>query len=143
VEGAARLLERHGARNYSVNAGGDIRVRGCPLPGERWRIGIQHPTDPTAVAAVIASNDLAIATSGAYERGAHVIDPHSGRPPHNVLSVTIVGPDLASADAYATAAFAMGIDGPGWTATLGDYGAMTILASETVLTTPGFDRFRV
>ena len=143
VDGAARLLERHGARNYSVNAGGDIRVCGCPLPGERWRIGIQHPTDATAVAAVVASNDLAIATSGAYERGDHVIDPHSGRSPRDVLSVTIVGPDLATADAYATAAFAMDGNGPAWTATLRDYGAMTILADETVLTTPGFQRVRL
>lgn len=143
VDGAARLLERAGARNYCVNAGGDIRVRGCPVPGEPWRVGIQHPRRPDAVAAVVASSDLAIATSGAYERGDHVIDPHTGRAPEAVLSVTIVGPDLATADAYATAAFAMGLDGPDWTATLSGYGAMTILAEDTVVTTPEFRRVRV
>jgi thiamine biosynthesis lipoprotein len=52
--------------------------------------------------------------------------------------VTIVGPDLGTADAYATAAFAMGAEGPEWTAGLAGYEAMTILANETVLYTPGF-----
>ena len=59
-----------------------------------------------------------------------------------VLAVTIVGPELATADAYATAAFAMGADGPRWTAGLHGYEAMTILADDTVLTTPGLARFR-
>jgi thiamine biosynthesis lipoprotein len=57
-----------------------------------------------------------------------------------VLSVTITGPDLATADAYATAAFAMGEAGPRWTARLPGYEAMTILADETVLYTGRFPR---
>jgi thiamine biosynthesis lipoprotein len=138
VEGASRILERAGAENYSVNAGGDIRLRGGPSPGERWRVGIQHPKQPDRVAAVLVADDLAVATSGAYERGEHVVDPHTGRPPTGVLSVTIVGPDLALADAYATAAFAMGTGGPDWTAGLPGYGAMTIMADETVLSTAIF-----
>jgi len=67
-----------------------------------------------------------------------VLDPHTRRAPAGVLSVTITGPVLATADAYATAAFAMGVQGPKWTARLRDYEAMTILADETVLSTPGF-----
>jgi thiamine biosynthesis lipoprotein len=81
-----------------------------------------------------------VATSGAYERGAHIVDPRSGRPPKGVLSVTVAGPDLGTADAYATAAFAMGLDGPAWTATLGDYAALTILADGRVFSTPGLQR---
>ena len=72
-------------------------------------------------------------------RGRHVVDPHMRRPPSGVLSVTITGPDLATADAYATAAFAMGAErGPHWTARLRGYEAMTILADGRVLSTPGF-----
>ncbi|HEY1366743.1 MAG TPA: FAD:protein FMN transferase [Gaiellaceae bacterium] len=71
-------------------------------------------------------------------RGEHVLDPHTRRPPRGVLSVTITGPDLATADAYATAAFAMGAAGPHWTARLRGYEAMTILSDERVLSTPGF-----
>ena len=55
--------------------------------------------------------DGAVATSGAYERGQHIVDPRTGRPPRGVLSVTVVGPDLGTADAYATAAFALGSAG--------------------------------
>ena len=62
-----------------------------------------------------------------------MLDPHSGRPPSGVLSVTVTGRDLGSADAYATAAFAMGLRGPEWTATLSEYGAMTILDDGRVL----------
>jgi FAD:protein FMN transferase len=139
VERAALILEAAGALNYYINAGGDIRVRGRPVITQPyWRIGIQHPLQRDRIAAVIAAADLAIATSGAYERGEHILDPHTGRPPSGVLSVTIVGPDLALADAYATAAFAMGEAGPPWTARLRGYQAMTIRADGVVLSTMGF-----
>jgi thiamine biosynthesis lipoprotein len=142
VDRAGEVLDDAGARNYSLNAGGDVRLRGRPLPEQRWRVGIQHPEVRDKIAAVVEGNDLAIATSGAYARGQHVLDPHTGRPPQGVLSVTIAGPDLATADAYATAAFAMGEAGPEWTASLGLYEAMTILADGRVLSTPGFPSVR-
>jgi thiamine biosynthesis lipoprotein len=139
VDRAGEVLDAAGALNYSLNAGGDIRLRGRPLPAQpRWRIGIQHPEHRDKLAALVEGNDLAIATSGDYARGEHVLDPHTGRPPVGVLSVTIVGPELVTADAYATAAFAMGLAGPEWTASLGLYEAMTILADGRVLLTPGF-----
>jgi len=139
VDRAGEVLDGAGAVNYSLNAGGDIRLRGRPLPDEpRWRVGIQHPEALDKLAAVVEGNDLAIATSGTYRRGEHVVDPHTGKAPVGVLSVTIAGPELATADAYATAAFAMGEAGPEWTASLGLYEAMTILADGRVLLTPGF-----
>ena len=138
VDRAADLLDGLGLRHYCVNAGGDVRLRGGALPDSRWLVGIQHPLQLDKVAKVVEANELAVATSGAYARGDHVFDPHTRRPPEGVLSVTITGPALATADAYATAAFAMGVDGPKWTARLRGYEAMTILADETVLSTPGF-----
>jgi FAD:protein FMN transferase len=143
VERAVAILAAAGARNLCVHAGGDVRVRGERAPGEPWRVGVQHPTVRDRVAAVLAGRDLAVATSGAYERGAHVVDPRTGRAPRGVLSVTVAGPDLGTADAYATAAFAMGHDGPAWTATLGGgYEALTILADGRVLSTPGLAALR-
>jgi thiamine biosynthesis lipoprotein len=139
VDRAAGILDEAGARNYCVNAGGDMRTRGAPLPEPNWRIGIQHPRVRDMIATVVvAEGELAVATSGAYERGQHVFDPHTGRPPAGVLSVTITGPVLATADAYATAAFAMGRAGPDWTAGLPAYEAMTILDDDRVLKTQGF-----
>jgi thiamine biosynthesis lipoprotein len=133
VDRAAALLR---GRRACIDAGGDVLVR-----GGGWRVGIRHPRERDRLAAVLHADDLAIATSGAYERGEHIVDPHSGRPPAGVLSVTVVGPDLATADAYATAAFAMGEAGADWTARLRGYEAMTILATDEVLATPGFLRY--
>lgn len=139
VDRAAGIFEDAGARDFAIYAGGDIVVRGKPLPDERWLVGIRHPHIPDQVAAVVEAKNLAIATSATYARGEHVLDPHSGRPPEGLLSVTIVGPVLATADAYATAAFAMGAArGPGWAAQLDGYEAMAILDDDTVLTTAGF-----
>jgi FAD:protein FMN transferase len=135
VERAAALLDDAGVREYVVDAGGDVRVRGA------WSVGIQHPLEPQALAAVVEAEDLALATSGEYARGAHVLDPHTGAAPAGILSVTISGPDLGTADAYATAAFAMGAKvAPHWVARLKGYGALLILSDERVLTTPSFGR---
>jgi thiamine biosynthesis lipoprotein len=142
VDRAASILDEAGVRNYAVNVAGDMRLRGRAVPEPCWSVGIQHPLEPNSIAAVVEANDLAVATSGAYARGDHVIDPHTRRPPVGVLSVTIVGPELATADAYATAAYAMGEAGIRWTARLPGYEAMTILADERVLSTPGFPSAR-
>jgi thiamine biosynthesis lipoprotein len=139
VQRAAERLSAAGVPDFCVTAGGDVLTRGLAGPGTPWRVGIQHPLDRQAIAAVVEARDLAVATSAAYERGEHIVDPLSGRPPRGVLSVTVTGPDLGTADAYSTAAFAMGADGPEWTRALeGGYEAMTILADQTVLSTPGF-----
>jgi thiamine biosynthesis lipoprotein len=141
VDRAAAILDARGFENYAVNAGGDIRLRGGAFPDRVWRVGIQHPLVRDGVAAIVEGDDLAVATSGEYARGQHVLDPHTGEPPAGVLSVTITGPDLATADAFATAAFAMGAArAPHWTARLRGFEALTILADERVLSTPGFPR---
>jgi FAD:protein FMN transferase len=138
VDRVAAILTGADVRNFVVSAGGDVITRGRGLPDTCWRVGIQHPRISDKVAKVVVARDLAIATSGAYARGDHVIDPHTRRPPSGVLSVTITGPELATADAYATAAFAMGPNGPAWTARLRGYEAMTILDDGRVLSTPNF-----
>jgi thiamine biosynthesis lipoprotein len=121
VQVASDRLLGAGLADHCINAGGDIRVRGYPEPGQPWRIGIRHPWQPTAVCWVVAGTDLAIATSGTYERGTHVFDPHTGGPATALRSVTVVGPDLGTADAYATAALAMGTAGLDWLARLDGY----------------------
>ena len=138
VDRGAELLDAAGARNYSLNAGGDIRMRGAALPGTSWRVGIQDPAQPDNIAAIVECNDLALATSGAYARGEHVVDPHTGEPPTGVGSVSIAGEELATADAYATAAFAMGERALAWTATIAPYDALTILSDGRAFATGGF-----
>jgi FAD:protein FMN transferase len=140
VDRAAVILADAGARHWAINAGGDIVAHGGREPGVPWRIGIQHPHVGDKQARVLLATDLAVATSGAYERGDHVVDARDGRAPHEVVSVTVVGPELAFADAYATAAFAMGRDGARWAARLRDYDACVITAADEVISTPGFER---
>jgi FAD:protein FMN transferase len=140
---AAELLEHAGARSFALDAGGDVVVRGRPDAQGPWRIGIRHPEIHDKVAAVLGCEDVAVATSGTYERGEHIVDPHTGAPPSGLLSVTIVGPDLATADAYATAAFAMGPDAQFWVPGLTGYEALLITSAHEVLSTPGLDRFRL
>ncbi len=143
VARAAELLAASGPRKFCIDAGGDVVARGRPAADRPWRVGIRHPEDHGSLAAVLAVEDLAVATSGAYERGAHIVDPHTGRPPEGLLSVTVVGPDLGTADAYATAVFAMGAAGPAWAAGLDGYEALCITADHRVLSTAGLDRIRV
>jgi thiamine biosynthesis lipoprotein len=143
VDEAAIILDAAGARRFAINAGGDIVVRGEPSPGRGWRIGIRHPHDPRAVAAVLEIKRGAVATSGGYERGSHIVDPRSGRAPSGLLAVTVIGPNLAYADAYATAAFVMGIDGLAWVAAHAGFGALGITEDGRVLWSEAIDALRV
>ena len=110
---ASAMLTAHGSLHHSVNAAGDLYVRGQARPGGDWAVGIAHPLRPGRLVAVIDARNLAVATSGGAERGAQVIDPRTGRAATALASVTVTGPDLARADAFATAGVALGDDGPG------------------------------
>jgi thiamine biosynthesis lipoprotein len=140
AERAGAILRSHGCEDWSVNAGGDVRVSSSSTARAPWRIGIQHPFDRDATAMVVQAHDLAVATSGRYERGDHIDDPRQGSAATAVASTTVCGPDLGLADAYATAAFVLGADGPAWVAGLPDYECWTVLDDGHVLATEGFPR---
>src|SRR5579875_343265 len=138
VDRAVGLLDAHGCRDWMLNAGGDVRTHGAPQPGLPWRVGVQHPFERDAVAVAVAGGERAGATSGTYERGAHIVDALTGGAASGVASVTVLGPDLGSADALSTAAFAMGEDGPAWLAAIDGYESYTVLDDGRALATPGF-----
>ncbi len=140
VDEAAARLRLAGARNFQVVAGGDLVAAGEPMPGEPWRIGIRHPGRADATAAVLGVRDLAVATSGLYERGAHVVDPRTGAAPAGLRSLTVIGPTLAFADAYATAGFVMGEAGLAWVAAEPGFGALAITAADRMVWTELVDR---
>jgi thiamine biosynthesis lipoprotein len=143
VAGGARLLKQAGARNFCIDAGGDIIASGQAPQGGPWRIGIAHPLLRDAIACTVVLSDAAIATSGAYERGGHIIDPRTGAAASGLLAVTVIGTDLPLADAVATAAFAMGRDAADWCARQQGLEFMLVTDDEQVLTTAGFERYRV
>ncbi|MGB2938877.1 MAG: FAD:protein FMN transferase [Candidatus Dormiibacterota bacterium] len=139
IDRGCEILDAAGAQNYCVNAGGDVVARGEPEPGRQWRVGIRHPLQPSRVSAVVFARDLAVATSGTYERGEHIIDPATGRAPAGVLSITVAGPRLTYADAFATAAFAMGSSALNWVAGLDGYSGYAVSGEQRSSWTDGFD----
>jgi thiamine biosynthesis lipoprotein len=102
VERALAALREAGMEAAMVNGGGDIAVFGAPAPGQPWRVGIRHPWRAGALAAILEVS-AAVATSGSYERGPHLLDPFTGQPASRAASAAITGPSLALADALATA----------------------------------------
>jgi thiamine biosynthesis lipoprotein len=126
AEVASARLAAAGSVNHLINAGGDVRVRGGPKPGQPWQVPLRHPWHGDGAFLVLAVSDAGVATSGTYERGFHVVNPRTGKPARALRSVTVVGPDLGLADAYATAAVAMGMPGLNWLAQLSGYEAAVV-----------------
>lgn len=139
VEVASERLAAAGSQRHFISAGGDIRMRGSGPGGRPWRVGVRHPWEADKLAWVLTVTDGAVATSGTYERGAHVWNPVTGVPASGLRSVTVVGPDLAVADAYATAALAMGEPGLSWLAKLTDegYESAAVTDDGRAFTSPG------
>lgn len=118
-------LEEHGVENYLVEIGGEMKGKGKNLKsGRSWRLGIDDPrleTNPGELSGIIELKDKGMATSGNYrkyredsitgEKYVHIINPKSGYTEKvNMLSVTVLADDVATADAYATAFMAMGVE---------------------------------
>jgi len=140
IERAAGILSAAGSASHLVNGGGDVQCAGgrpgtASSPGQAppWRVGIADPLRRGRLALVVEARDCGVATSGTAERGAHIVNPRTGRAAAGLASVTMIGSSLALADACATAAFAMG-SGPAreWAESLDGYEAYAITeAGET------------
>ena len=142
VERAARRIAAAGATGVSLNGGGDVQLLGSPGAGRPWRVGVSDPLRPGGLAAVVSAAgaaELAVATSGSAERGAHVVDPRTGRSAvTDLVSVTVVAPRLTWADCWATAAFAMGSrEGLRWLESLPGVEGLLITAGDEVRCTGG------
>lgn len=112
VHNAAEKLRREGLRDFYIEAGGDIQLAGLNEEGCYWAVGIRNPFDWSEVVKVLYLSDIGIATSGTYVRGDHIYDPHAvAHGPGEIVSLSVVGPNVYEADIYATAAFAMGSKG--------------------------------
>jgi thiamine biosynthesis lipoprotein len=143
IERAAGIIGRAGGRNFAVNGGGDVVLRGSPEPLQPWRVGIRHPRQPDMLAATVeVRGPAAVATSATYERGGHIIDPAVRMPAAELASATVVGPDLGVADAYATAIFVMGLRGLDWIEAQVGYDAYLITREGQTHWSSAFDRFR-
>ncbi len=142
VYNAAEIIRREGFQNFYVEAGGDFQVYGHNSQGQPWRIGIRSPFNLNEIVKVLSVTDCGVATSGTYIRGRHIYNPKDSQPPDpSVVSLTVIGPDICSADCYATAAFAMGSEGIAFIAGLDGYEGYMIDQDRRATFTPGFARY--
>ncbi len=139
VERAAARLTAIDGHDYYLSAGGDIAAYVADPVSPAWNVGICDPFDSTRVLATVPVRSGGVATSGSAARGAHIMNPRTGRPASSdLLAVTVTGPSLMWADVYATAAFARGSDALAWLAGLDRTAALVVTADGARHATPGF-----
>lgn len=117
AERARQILKERGVRSGIVNASGDLTAWGLQPSGKPWTIGIADPDNTHQVFSHLAITDMAVATSGNYEkfvmiggkRYSHTINPRTGLPVTGIKSVTMISPNAEVADAMATPVMIMGI----------------------------------
>ncbi len=142
IYNAARLLRGRGVQNFYIDAGGDIEMGGSNARGESWRVGIRNPFDPVQIVKVLSLTDCGVATSGTYIRGPHIYNPHdSADPLREIVSMTVIGPNICEADRFATAAFAMGRQGIFFIEGLSGFEGYMIDREGRATLTSGFDRY--
>lgn len=141
ISQAAQMLKEAGFVNFYVDAGGDIQVAGTNN-GHAWRIGIRNPFNRTENVKVLTITDKGVATSGTAIRGQHVYNPYqSEQPIQDIVSLTVIGPNVYEADRFATAAFAMGKRGIYFIERLEGFEGYMIDSSARATYTSGFERF--
>ncbi len=134
VDRGIEVLRRFGIERAMVNAGGDTRIIGDRF-GRPWIVGIRHPDDANRVALRLPLTDVALSTSGDYERyfeedGVryhHILDPATGKSASKVRSVTVIAATATRSDALTKSVFVMGArEGIEFIDTLGDVDAVAI-----------------
>jgi thiamine biosynthesis lipoprotein len=113
IDKAVEFLQQRSVESVVINAGGDIRIAG---KSQKIKIGIQHPRGKSGeILAKLQVGNQAVVSSGDYERYFvqdevryhHLLNPLTGYPARENISVTVIGEEAVWADAYATAFFVM------------------------------------
>ena len=142
IYNAAEILRQDGFENYYVDAGGDIQASGKNAQGQAWRVGIQSPFNSNEIVKVVSLQNCGMATSGTYARGQHIYNPRdSEQLITEIVSLTVIGPDVYEADRFATAAFAMGSTGIYFIENLVGFEGYSIDQKGLATFTSGFERY--
>lgn len=142
IQRVADMLRSRGFQNFYLEVGGDIQVAGHNQDDQPWSIGIRHPFQPGAMVKVLRLSNRGVATSGTYERGRHIFNPHTHQPADDrIVSLTVIGPNVYEADRFATAAFAMGPTGINFIQRQPGLEGYLIDRSGQATMTTGFDDF--
>ena len=144
IYNAAKILSGQGYKNFYIEAGGDIEVRGRNSAGQPWRVGIKNPFNQKEIVKVAHLSDRGIATSGTYIRGQHIYSPFDRNEPiKDIVSLTVIGPNVYEADRFATAAFAMGSRGIVFIENLKGFEGYMIDKNGLATYTSGFEKYLI
>lgn len=139
---AAQLIKKRGFQNFYVDAGGDIQPHGHNTDGGKWAVGVKNPFNEFENVKVVYVNNEGVATSGTYIRGLHIYNPLAGKAAvSDIVSLTVIGPNIHDADRFATAAFAMGAAGIQFIEQLPGYEGYMIDKNKIATMTSGFEKY--
>lgn len=138
---ASKLLKQKGFKHFYLDAGGDIETSGQNAQCKKWSVGIKNPFNTKEIVKAISLNNQGIATSGTYNRGSHIYNPKNNQPLNEIVSLTVIGPNVYEADRFATAAFAMGKKGINFIESLVGFEAYQIDNQCVATMTSNFEKF--
>lgn len=142
IKKAADVLLEKGFKNFYINAGGDIQTHGCNKNSLPWSVGIRNPFNRDEHIKSLSLSNCGIATSGTYIRGNHIQNPFNfSEPITDIVSLTVIGPNVFEADRFATAAFAMGNKGIYFIETMQNLEGYMINNEGIVTYTHGFEKY--
>lgn len=142
IHNVSELLKKQGCKNFLVDIGNDLQLCGCNRDRKPWAVGIRNPFKFSEIVKVVHLKDRGIATSGKYARGEHIYNPHNYEDTlDDILSMTVIGPNICEADRFATPAFAMGKAGINFIEKLKGFEAYMIDKSGTAIMTSGFEKY--
>ncbi len=149
VDAGIESLKQMNVENCFVDAGGDGRYSGLRIDGTAWKVGLQDPDKKTGPITVIEMQDMAVATSGNYERYfnesakvSHISDPRTGYSAENLISATVIAKKCIDADALATSVFILGEEkGMDLIESLEDTECLLITPERNILKSSGFENY--
>jgi thiamine biosynthesis lipoprotein len=142
IREAGNLLKREGYKNFYIDAGGDIEAFGKNNENQPWKIGIRNPFKIEEIVKSLSVKDKGVATSGIYVRGDHIYNPKKPNEKiKDIVSLTVVGPNIYEADRFATAAFAMGAEGIYFIEKLPGFEGYMIDNNKMATFTSGFEKY--
>ena len=141
---AADIITKAGLKNFFIEAGGDIQTSGQSGDGSPWKIGIKNPFNEKEIIKTVLITDQGIATSGNYIRGQHIYNPKKPQGAlKDIVSLSVIGPNIYEADRFATAAFAMGKTGILFIEQLPGFEGYSIDKNGIATMTSGFEKYCV
>lgn len=142
IQKAAEIIKNAGYENFYVDAGGDVQAFGVNYEDKPWQIGIRNPFRPEEIIKRLSIIDKGMATSGTYVRGQHIYNPKKPTEQINdIISLTVVGPNVYEADRFATACFAMGKDGIYFVEKLPNFEGYMVDKNGVATFTSGFEQY--